>query len=470
MRSAPSEARATPLPDGAAGSSLRGRVAFAAAVVGALVGLIAAGAAAFLVEELEVSAQDQRLTDAAMLMQRELDTEGGDPHRHVDDEALEIAPVGLHMALFERGMRTAGASDIPAPERDGCWSRSGAGGRWRTCAAGTPARLLVVSTLRPGEKTVSARLLPVGAAALLAALVSALLSRVLAGWALLPLTALGRRIEKIAVAVPGDADLGASSGTAEVEALRETIRGLIGRLGAAIERSQGFAASAAHELRTPLATMMAELDLAAEESPQAGESLARVRRTLGRLSVLVERLLMSATGSANALVTEAVAIEDVVREVIAARPEAERDRLEPAFDAAGMVRGDEALLRIVVDNLVDNALKFSITGPVRVIVGEQDGEVRLTVRDEGPGIDPSEADRLLLAFTRGTRACEPSVVGHGLGLSIVAHAVRLHGGEVCFVTRDADQVGAELRVTLPAWTVSERPPELHESHSSKDRQ
>lgn len=433
-------------------TSLRTRVAMVTAVVAALVGLVAAGVAALLVEELEVAAQDQRLTDAASLMQREIDDEGGDARRHVELEALEIAPIGLRMALFENGARTAGAQDIVLPEQEGCVSRSDAGGRWRTCAVGAPSRRVVVSTHREGEQSRrGVLLLAAFAAALLAALVSALASGALAGYAIAPLTALGKRIEEITDATPGDADLGEPSGIVEVEALRETIRGLLGRLGEAVERSRGFAASAAHELRTPLATMMAELDLAAEESPQAERSLTRVRRTVGRLSVLVERLLMLASGNANALVTEAVAMEDVVREVVASRPEPERTRVEPTFAASGMVRGDEALLRIVVDNLIDNALKFAKVGKVRVDVDEEDGEVRVTVRDEGPGIDAADADRLLLAFTRGTRPSETSVPGHGLGLSIVAHAVRLHGGDVRFVPCER---GAELRVTLPAWSAT----------------
>jgi two-component system, OmpR family, sensor kinase len=436
-------------------ASLRTRVAVAAAVVAALVGLVAAGVATFLVAELEAAAQDQRLTDAASLMQREIDAKGGDARRYVDDEAAEIAPIGLRMALFERGVRTAGAPDIPVAEREGCASRSGAAGRWRTCAVGGAARRVVVSTHREGDaRRRGVLLLSVGGAALLAALVSALVSRVLAGWALAPLTALGARIEQISDATPADADLGEPSGTAEVEALRATIRGLLGRLGEAIERSRGFAASAAHELRTPLATMMAELELVSEESPAIAEKLARVRRTASRLSVLVERLLMIASGGAGALVTEAVAVEDVVRDVVAARPAAERARIEATFDATGMVRGDEALLRVVVDNLVDNALKFAEVGKVHVTVGDEGGEVRLTVRDEGPGIDPAEAGRLLLAFTRGTRGSEETVPGHGLGLSIVAHAVRLHGGDVRFVARAPSEAGAELRVTLPAWTAS----------------
>ena len=443
--------RAPPLaPDAAPGArrplrSLRSRVALAAAAVAALAGLGSAGVAALLVAELEGQSQDARLLDTAALMQRELDT-GGDLRKHVEDEALEIGPLGLRMALFERGVRLAGAEDIPLPAGDGCSTRIDASGHWRTCAVGDAARLVVVTTRHEGQgNRRGVLLLAVGAAALLSAIVSAIASRALAGWALAPLTALGERLEHVTTAAPGAADLGEPSGSTEVEALRGMMRALLERLGEAMDRSRGFAANAAHELRTPLATMMAELDLASEQAPHANEALARVRRTVGRLSVLVERLLTLASGTGTLPVTEAVAMEDVVREVVGARSGEERARVETTVAGPGMVRGDEALLRIVLDNLLDNALKFSKVGPVYIEVDEQADQVRLVVRDEGPGIDLAEAERVLLPFERGGRT---DVAGHGLGLSIVAHAVRLHGGEVHFVAREA---GAELCVTLPSW-------------------
>lgn len=435
--------------------SLRTRVAFAAALVAALVGLVSAGVAALLLDRLEAAAQDRRLLDSAALMQHELESEQGDPQRLVDDEAAEILPLGLRIAMFEDGARKGGTSDLPFPHAEGCATQQSASGAWRSCASFFGARRIVVSTHR--DRSDSGRgilLLAVGAAALLSAVVSALASRALAGWALAPLTALGERLGRITSASSDAADLGEPSGSAEVEAVREALRGLLGRLGEEIERSRGFAAAAAHELRTPLATMLAELELASEQAPRVSDALSRVRRTVGRMTVLVERLLVlaSGTGASGAgmqLVTEAVAMEDVVREVVAARPDAERARIVTDLESSGMVRGDEALLRIVVDNLIDNALKFSRTGDVRVRVDEQEREIRLTVQDEGPGIDPGEAERLLRPFTRG-RGSDAAVPGHGLGLSIVAHAVRLHGGEVTFVPREG-RGGAELRVTIPAW-------------------
>lgn len=425
--------------------SLRARVALATAIIAALAALGSAGGAALLVAELEARSQDARLLDAAALMQRELDT-GGDPRKLVDDEAVEIAPLGLRMALFDRGVRRAGAEEVVPPAGDRCASRRDANGEWRTCAVGGSARLVVVSMRRHAQDDHSRMLLLAAfAAALVAAVLSALASRALAGWALAPLTALAVRLEDVTSAAPADADLGPPSRTTEVEALRTTIRALLARLGEAMDRSRGFAANAAHELRTPLATMMAELDLAAEQAPQVSEALARVRRTAGRLSVLVERLLTLASGTGGITLTDAVALEDVVREVLGARTDDERARIEVKTSAPGMVRGDEALLRIVVENVIDNALKFSTAGSVHVEVDEGDEKVHLVVRDEGPGVDPAEAERLLLPFVRGPT----EVAGHGLGLAIVAHVVRLHGGDVRFAPRER---GAELRIRLPGWS------------------
>lgn len=427
--------------------SLRTRVAVASAILAALVGAAAAGVSAALVQRLELASHDERLTDAASLMERELASEGGDPRRHVDEEAVEIAPVGLHIALFENRERTAGARDVPYADV-GCSSRSIGATQWRTCGSGELGQRIVVGMpLANDAGGLPTLLFAVAGATLLAMAIGVFVSRMLATWALAPLTALGSRIERITDATDGEPDLGDASGSVEVDALREAIRSLVTRLGEVVDRSRGFAASAAHELRTPLATMMAELELAAEESPQSAEALARVQRTARRLSVLVERLLVIASGS-TVRVNDAVAMEDVVRETVAARRKTERVRIVTKSEASGIVRGDEELLRVVVDNLIDNALKFGEPGNVMVEVIEDGPSVVVSVRDEGPGIDPAEAERLLRAFTRGSSAAGAVVPGHGVGLSIVAHGARIHGGEVVFVRRD---IGAEVKIVLPIW-------------------
>ncbi|RYE94126.1 MAG: HAMP domain-containing histidine kinase [Myxococcales bacterium] len=290
-------------------------------------------------------------------------------------------------------------------------------------------------------------LLAVGLASGFSAAVSALVSAALAGWSLAPLTRLTERVEHVSTDSPAAADLGEPGGSPEVEALRETIQRLLGRLGESLERSRTFASGAAHELRTPLATMMAELDLVTEGAPESVTApLGRVRRTLDRLAVLVERLLGLAAGDRAQMAQDTVALEDVVSDVLASRLDRERARIEAHLDDQGMVRGDEALLRTVVDNLLDNALKFSVDRPVQVRVEARGSDVLVLITDQGPGIDPAEAARLLRAFERGASANAP---GFGLGLAIAAHAVRLHGGELrlSMLAR-----GTEARVRLPAWS------------------
>ncbi|RYG86736.1 ATP-binding protein, partial [bacterium] len=151
----------------------------------------------------------------------------------------------------------------------------------------------------------------------------------------------------------------------------------------------------------------------------------------------------------DARLVDAVALEDVVRDVVASRAEDLRARIAFHPEASGTVRGDETLLRALVENLVDNALKFDRSGAIAVTVSEDEANVFLSVRDEGPGVAPHEIEALLAPFVRGTAGS--SAPGHGLGLAIVAHVVRLHGGVVRFVPRDS---GAEISVSLPVWKAS----------------
>ncbi len=427
------------------GPSLRLRIAASSALVAALVGSASAGVSAMLVERFTTQAEDARLVDVGELLLAEMASEGGDPIQHVEEEAREVAPRGLGVALFERGIRRGGSPDLPhAPE--GCGWSGGGEASLRICAIGGESRRIVVATRRTGREALArSSFLAVLCAAALSAMASAALGRALAGWALAPLSSLGKRLGHVTSVDPGQAELGPPSGTSEVDALRDTIQALLGRLGDALARSRSFSASAAHELRTPLAAALAELDLVLEQTVEAREPLARIRRNLARLSVLAERLLALTSERADSLVLEPVALEDVAREVVASRDPGERSRLELRIDAPGMVRGDEALLRTVVDNLIDNALKFSREA-VSVSVEERGEDVWLCVRDRGTGIAEADARRLLLPFERGAAGGVP---GHGLGLAIIEHAARLHQGELHLGSRDD---GAEVRVRIPRWT------------------
>lgn len=411
--------------------TLKSRVALSSAAVAALVGLLAAGSALAIVRQQQRSASDQRLLELGQLFSREL--EGGeDPARQVADENAELEALGLRIGLARDGQLVAGESALI--DVAGCQHR----GELRACAWTSGPWHIVVSGRDTSLPSAWWWLAGLFAAALSAA-VGAAASFFVGGWALRSLLQLEERVR----AASGEAplQLGPAASTAEVEALRAALDGLVSRLAEALERSRVFASSAAHELRTPLATLSAELEvLAAGAPPREREAATRALRTLRRLSILVDRLLALARGDLGPpRPFETIALEDVVREVVAARDEGERARLTVSIEDPGMTRGDEVLLGAVIDNLVDNSLKYS-RGAVTLRVGADESRVTVDVRDEGEGPSPQALPELLKPFERGASG----VPGHGLGLAIVTRAVDLHHGTLRFD-------GATARVSLPRW-------------------
>jgi len=242
----------------------------------------------------------------------------------------------------------------------------------------------------------------------------------------------------------------------EVGELEASFRGLWDRLREAVSRETEFAANASHELRTPLTRIRlhaerARAALGAE--PGAGAAPSQELRDLveeiDRLVRLVDSLLvLSRDTVAGIPAGEVVNVSDLVtaasRRVFAGAPPPEIDQPDEA-----LVRGDEALLGIAIENLLDNARKFSLPGrPPRVAVGEDGASVRVTVMSPGARIPPDLGDRLFERFYRGPEA-RASHAGHGLGLPLARHVARLHGGDVRSVSLPAEDARFEL--VLPAW-------------------
>jgi signal transduction histidine kinase len=174
-----------------------------------------------------------------------------------------------------------------------------------------------------------------------------------------------------------------------------------------------------------------------------------VHRTLLAVSALIERLLILALPAGeDAERGQAVAMADVVREAVANLPPERAARVRAALDDEGMVRGDPSLLRAMVDNALDNALKFGAPQEVLVSVGCDGDRVITTVRDRGPGVPTQERARVFEPFYRTAEARASTVRGHGIGLALIAHVAAGHGGEAAF--RDVSS-GALLEIALPAW-------------------
>jgi len=235
----------------------------------------------------------------------------------------------------------------------------------------------------------------------------------------------------------------------EIGRLARTINDMLTRLELSARQQERFVADAAHELRTPLATLRLRLELALERAdPAADEKLLPdlLAETM-RLGTLVEGLLLLARSDAGRLTAhlEPVDLDDVVSDVIAAtqdRKVAVRGRdLEPV-----QVPGEPALLEQVVRNLVENAVRHA-RNRVDVSVTPQGGSAVITVDDDGPGVPADARSEVFKRFIRLDDARGRDAGGVGLGLAIVDEIVRLHSGTV--QVTDSPAEGARFRVFLP---------------------
>lgn len=212
---------------------------------------------------------------------------------------------------------------------------------------------------------------------------------------------------------------------------------------------------ASHELRSPLATVTAALELARDRPEVLDHSL--VAETLlpeaARMRYLVEDLLLLATADERGL---ALRMGDVDLDDIA-DAEYRRLRGDPALVVTASIHpvrvlGDAARLSRVVRNLVDNAARFA-QHTVELRVTQQDGCGVLVVSDDGPGIPEVERTRVFERFVRLDTDRARSAGGSGLGLAIVAEIVTAHGGRVAVHTSSTG--GAEFVLRLPTGTVQQ---------------
>jgi len=238
-------------------------------------------------------------------------------------------------------------------------------------------------------------------------------------------------------------------GRDEIFDLARTINEMLARLESSAKRQEAFVADAAHELRSPIASLQARLETELL-SPRTAidDRMTRdlLRETI-RMARLVDHLLLLARSDAGTISADKIPVdlEEVVRESVTSAGESPvpitTEQVEPV-----QVMGQPALLEHVVSNLLDNAGRFADSS-ISVSLKANGRHAILTVDDDGPGIPEHFREDVLNRFVRVDESRDRGTGGAGLGLAIVSEIVRVHSGEI--VISDSPAGGARVRVLLP---------------------
>lgn len=241
---------------------------------------------------------------------------------------------------------------------------------------------------------------------------------------------------------------------AELQPLTRALDRLLSRVRDGVQRERSFIADAAHELRTPLAAMRVHVDALQQRPLAAGdrhllEGLGRSGERASRLVGQLLALMRSDAHRSSPGVSRLSLVELAQDRLAALAPLAEAREVELEFSGAreALIEGEREGLTSLLDNLIENAIKYSPTGgTVRVSVqaSAQDGlhRAELRVEDEGPGIAPEHRARV---FDRFYRVPDQSLPGSGLGLAIVRSVADRHGASLRLDDREH---GPGLRVTV----------------------
>lgn len=250
----------------------------------------------------------------------------------------------------------------------------------------------------------------------------------------------------------------AVTGPKDLQLLGERLNWLRQRLIDLEEKKGRFMGLVSHELKTPLtairegSSLLGEGALGAMTAPQK-EVADLLQRNCITLQKMIENLLNlnMVFAKKTELTCSEVDLKQVIESVVADHQLAMLSKqIELRLDADKLTLfGDKEKLRIVVDNLVSNAVKYSSDhSRLSIQLKENKNTVQLDVMDTGPGIDQGDIEQVFDAFYRGRSTPNSDIRGSGLGLSIVKEFTQMHQGDV-LVIHEEGQVGAHFRVLLP---------------------
>ncbi|MDQ6849512.1 MAG: HAMP domain-containing histidine kinase [Actinomycetota bacterium] len=268
-----------------------------------------------------------------------------------------------------------------------------------------------------------------------------------------PVAALRHGAADITAAGLADQRLPVPGAQDEINRLAVTLNAMLDRIDAATARQRTFVGDAAHELRSPLASLRVQLEVTQRIGPDGDwpSFIDEVLVDVGRLDRLVGDLLALARmdeAPRMARRHEQVRLDELV-ETVAGGYRTARVPVRVAPLSETTLDGDEDAMRRVVVNLVDNAIRYAAT-EVSLNIADGARAITLTVTDDGPGIPPAERERVFDRFYRLEASRSRESGGSGLGLPIVRELVRAHGGTIRLGARPDGKAGLHAVVTLPA--------------------
>ena len=388
---------------------------------------------------------------------------GGDPGANDldDDDSLprdalfQVRNANGEVLAGSPQLRALNAWDLPVPSVSGAQDITLGGQMYhsftlRDTALGHTVRVFEPANTR--SDLVSGVASRIARPTLIALPVLALLVWFSIGWSLAPLRVLSGAIRSRDVNRMEPVDIGRAP--LEVRPLVDAINLMLSRLQNSLERERAFTADAAHELKTPLAAIKVQAQVALAEPDKALQRLAmeRVVQGVDRSARLAEQLLLLARLDVHERLSAAPLKPATVAKnaLLANERNAQQKniRVKLIGDMRAEINAEPVLIGILLDNLLDNAIKYGRTGGcIEVAVRHADDRVQLSVRDDGPGVAPDDLARLTNRFFRATGN---QATGSGLGLSIVARIAEHFGARLRLGAGIGEQ-GLAVEVSFPAY-------------------
>ena len=409
--------------------------------------LAGAGTAYWVAHGSATKAYDRSLYDIALAIAGQLQVSDGQLQLSLTPQAREVLLTDKYDRTFyavheTNGRLIDGNPELPLPIHES-WRTLGSEGRsyYDGVIDNEPVRLAALRrdigghqlTILAAETTVKRNalvreiLLGMLLPELMLALVSLMVVLIGIRTGLRPVTTLS---QQLAVRSPNDLRPLDVDVPDEMATVQTEINGLLARLDRSLSSQRHFVSDAAHQLRTPIAALQAQVEALIQEGG-GNSQMTGILSATRRLAHLVDQLLALARAEpAQPQATAAVNLENIAKSAAEAwLPKAIARNIDLGFELApACITGNTLLLEELLGNLVDNALRHTPAGgQITVACGESDDGAWLSVEDSGSGIAEAERERV---FERFYRAPASPGDGSGLGLAIVREIARQHGGEV----------------------------------------